>query len=856
MRSKEKINSNGAKLVYRRYSIKDLVDIDKLRQIFERFSLVTEFTVGLVEYPTQEILIATGWRDVCTKYHRAFPKSLQGCRESNSSLSKQLRELKELSISKCKHGLIAGATPIVIHGEYLAFVVTSQVFFEEPDIDRFKRQAELYGYELDRYLEEVRKVPVVSEAQFTEVLSFLSELAIGVAEQGLRNMELEESHRELEREIASRKSIEQALRRAEEKYRSIFENAVEGIFQSTQDGRYIAANPAMARMFGYESPEELLANITEIKSQVYVDPQRRVDFQQLIERDKFVKNFEYQVFRKDGSTFWISENARVVQSKEGDILYYEGFMQDLSERKEAEELSKTLITNSPVGIYIIKDRKFQLANQCFHEITSYGKDEFSTVEPLELVHPDDRAEVKQRALDMLARRNSTPYEYRHITKDGKTKWIMETVTPIQWKGRKATLGYFMEITQHKQLENQFIHAQKMEAVGRLAGGVAHDFNNLLMAIMCYSELIRDKLREADPLYQYTEEILKASKRAISLIRQLLAFSSKQILQPAIFNLNDIVTEISGMLQRVIGEDIDLATNLDPELEMVEADPGQIEQVIMNLAVNARDAIPHVGKLLIETANVELNGEKGMEHEGLRPGSYVVLTISDNGVGMDAKTQARIFEPFFSTKEQGKGTGLGLSTVYGIIKQTGSHIEVSSRVGKGTSFKIYFPHTEKMVLPAKAMETSLSSCHGRETIMVVEDELMLRAMISASLRKYGYDVLEASQGVEALQLYENHKGQIHLLLTDVVMPKMSGGELARRFVKMRPDLKVLFMSGYAENCVIRPGKLSLETHFLQKPFEALKLAQKVREILNASHMDHYPSYGKILTLDKIVSPKYQ
>src|SRR5208337_2586493 len=254
-------------------------------------------------------------------------------------------------------------------------------------------------------------------------------------------MEIKErffSYRELERETASRNSIEQALRRAEEKYRSIFENALEGIFQSTRDGRYIVANPAMAGMFGYESPEALLANITDITNQIYVDPQRHVDFQQLIERDKFVKGFEYQAFRKDGSTFWISENARGVQGKEGEILYYEGFMQDISERKEAEELSKTLITNSPVGIYIIKDKKFQIANQCFHEITSYGREDFSTMEPLGLVHPDDRAKVKQRAIDMLAKRNSTPYEYRHITKDGKTKWIMEKVTPIKWKGRRAT----------------------------------------------------------------------------------------------------------------------------------------------------------------------------------------------------------------------------------------------------------------------------------------------------------------------------------------------------------------------------------------------------------------------------------
>jgi two-component system cell cycle sensor histidine kinase/response regulator CckA len=819
-------------LVHGRYSIRNLVDIDRLRRIFEKFSRVTGFGTAFVEYPSQEVLIATGWREICTKFHRAFPESLEGCRQSNSHLTAQLRDLRDLSIRKCRNGLMDGATPIIIKGKHLAYVATGQVFFEKPDLDWFKRQAEKYGYAQNKYLEAVARVPVVAEAQFKEVLAFLCELAGVIAEKGLKNLEARESSTDLEREVASRRSMEKALRRAEEKYRSIFENAVEGIFQTTPEGRCIGANPAMARMLGYKSPEELLAHITDIQNQIYVDPHRRADFKYLIERDRFVKDFEYQVRRKDGSTLWVSENARAVPNDEGEILYYEGFVQDVAERKEAEALSKTLIMNSPVGIYIIQEGKFQLANQCFKEITAYSKEDYPRVNPMDLVHPDDQAEVRQKAVSMLTGKSSTPYEYRHVTKDGQTKWIMETVTPTQWKGKRATLGYFMDVTQHKQLESQFIQAQKMEAVGRLAGGVAHDFNNLLMAIMCYSEMIRGKLREADPLAQYTREILRASKRAISLIRQLLAFSSKQILSPEVFNLNDIVLEISGMLQRLIGEDVDLVTQLDPELGLVEADPGQIEQVIMNLAVNARDAMPHGGRLLIETANEFLHAKKAREYSGLKPGSHVVLTVSDTGMGMDAKTQSLIFEPFFTTKDPGKGTGLGLATVYGIVKQTGSHIEVRSEPGKGATFKIYFPQVEETAARPKVMEPATGPLHGRETILVVEDDLVLRAVIAVALRNYGYEVLEAGQGIEALKMYGCSKRSFDLLLTDVVMPKMSGGELARRFMRLYPDLKVLFMSGYAENCDIHPGKLAPGTYYLQKPFEPATLAQKVREILNA------------------------
>jgi two-component system cell cycle sensor histidine kinase/response regulator CckA len=822
-----------ANLVYGKYSIKDLVDIDRLRGTFTSFSMATGFTTGFLQYPSLEVLIATGWRDICTKFHRAFPDSAQCCKKSNLYLSERIKEHKQLNISPCENGLVDGAAPVIIKGKLLAYLATGQVMFEPPDLERFKQQARRYGYDLDEYLKAVAKVPVVSEARFRSVLSFLSELAVMIAEQGLSSLESKENARELQQEMASRRSIEAALRETEEKYRGIYENAVEGIFQSTPEGRYLDANPAMASMFGYESPEALMAAITDIKTQVYVNPKRRGEFMRLMAKDKFVKGFEYQVYGKDGGTFWISENARAVRDDQGNIVYYEGFMQDITERKEAEELSRILIMNSPTGVYIIQDKKFQMANRWFNAITGYEDEEILKLDCEELVFPEDLEQVKQKALKMLWGESSAPYEYRIHTKSGETKWIMETVASTQYQGKRATLGFFMDVTEHKQLEKRFLLAQKMEAVGRLAGGVAHDFNNILGAILGYAELMLHNLRRIDPLFPYADAIKQATERAAALTHQLLAFSRKQILQPQVIDLNEVVSEIEKMLHRLIGEDIDLVMILETGLGLVKADPAQVEQIIMNLAVNARDAMPGGGKLVIETANVFLDDSYTRQHPETVSGPYVLLAVSDNGLGMDHEIQAKIFEPFFTTKEPGKGTGLGLATVYGIAKQSGGFVQFYSEVGKGTTFKVYLPRAQEFVKPAKqpqAVVTTLSK--GSETILVVEDDSMIRELVLKALAMGGYNLLEAGNGNEALAICERQKGAIHLLLTDVVMPGMNGRELAERARFFHPEMKVIYMSGYTENAVVHNGVLDAAAPLLQKPFSPMVLLGKVRELLDS------------------------
>jgi signal transduction histidine kinase/ActR/RegA family two-component response regulator len=392
-----------------------------------------------------------------------------------------------------------------------------------------------------------------------------------------------------------------------------------------------------------------------------------------------------------------------------------------------------------------------------------------------------------------------------------------------------------DVTDLIQLEEQLRQSQKMDAIGQLAGGVAHDFNNLLTAINGYSSLALQRLEADHPITSYLEEIKKAGDRAANLTRQLLAFGRKQILQPLAINLNDVVTDMNKMLRRLIGEDILLTARLDPDLKNIKADPGQIEQVLVNLIVNARDAMPQGGDLTIETASVELGSAYASKHLGFQPGQYVMLEVSDTGCGMDAATQARIFDPFFTTKEKGKGTGLGLSTVYGIIKQSGGDISVSSEVGHGTKFKVYLPQVVTAPQQAEALAVEPAVRGGTETILLVEDEDVVRGLARKILEHAGYQVVEASRGEEALRLYRQSVDPIDLLLTDVVMPETSGKEVADRLHEMQPDLRVLFMSGYTDEAIVHHGVLDSHLEFIQKPFTPAALARKVREVLDSELM---------------------
>lgn len=423
---------------------------------------------------------------------------------------------------------------------------------------------------------------------------------------------------------------------------------------------------------------------------------------------------------------------------------------------------------------------------------------------------------------------------RNYTKNGSViycEWY-ESALADESGQLVSILSLVHDVTERKHLEEQLRQSQKMEAIGRLAGGVAHDFNNLLTVINGYSELALSHLAEQDRLYKHIKEIRKAGERAAGLTRQLLAFSRQQILQPRSLDLSEVILNMSEMLQRLIGENIELVILAAADSGQIKADPGQIEQVIMNLAVNAYDAMPQGGKLTIEVAKIELEGEYAQKHIGKEPGSYVRLAISDTGMGMDEQTRSHIFEPFFTTKEKGKGTGLGLATVYGIVSQSGGSIRVYSEPGWGTTFKIYFPQIKNRDKLAMPTTTQVHSTQGSETILLVEDEPSVRELVRDTLKEEGYTVLEAKNGAEAILYSEQYQASIHLLLTDVVMPGLSGRQLAEHLWPLRPQLKVLYMSGYTDDAIVHHGVLEPGVAFLQKPFTPQALSRKVREVLEA------------------------
>ena len=471
----------------------------------------------------------------------------------------------------------------------------------------------------------------------------------------------------------------------------------------------------------------------------------------------------------------------------------------------------------------------------FTRLTGFSASEINARGWSSLYDPEDAAVVSTHHRALLSNKSDS-MEVRTVTNSGQVRWVRAYARPV-WDakcGRVTRIyGASQDITSHRELEAQLRQSQKMEAIGQLAGGVAHDFNNLLTVIIGYGQLLAKGCASGNPEVEHLEPMLDAAKRASQLTRQLLSFSRRQILQVKQVNLNLVVTEIEKLLSRMIGEDIELRSNLDPQLGLVRVDPAQMEQVIMNLAVNGRDAMPSGGQLTIKTANVDLDEDYNGERAGFQPGPHVMIAVIDTGIGMDKELQARIFEPFFTTKEVGRGTGLGLATVYGIVKQSGGDIRVYSEPGRGTTFKVHLPRLKEEVRTNGPAFEAIPSARGTETILIVEDETVLRKLVVGALADNGYTILQTGKPNEALQLAKEYQGNIALLLTDVVLPQMKGPQLAEQIVQLRPEIRVLYISGYTEDAIMRHrGVSKIGGALLQKPFTLEVLMSSVREALDA------------------------
>ncbi len=502
------------------------------------------------------------------------------------------------------------------------------------------------------------------------------------------------------------------------------------------------------------------------------------------------------------------------------------------ERKRAEErlyLFGRILESSTEAVAILTpEGHFSEQNAAHQALTEYSIEELRGHTPELLV---GEAYFQEHWQAVLAG-GPMEQESRIQTKSGREKTVEASVFSITGDAGQVLciVAIVRDISERRRLQVQLQQAAKMEAVGRLAGGVAHDFNNLLNVIIGYSELMLERRNSGEFLERGAREIRKAADRAAGLTRQLLAFSRQQVLEPKVLDLHDIISEMKDLLLRMLGEDVELVVTPAEGLGRVRADPGQIGQVIMNLAANSRDAMPHGGRFMVETANVAVDEAFAAEHANMPPGSYVLLSVTDTGSGMTSEIRSHIFEPFFTTKEKGKGTGLGLATVYGIVKQSGGYIWVYSEPERGATFKVYLPRVDGLPERSQPAAAPAASCRGSETLLVVEDEEGVRILVRDYLRMNGYTVLEAGHGAEALRIACEHSGEISLMITDVIMPGMNGRELAERMAILRPAMKVLYMSGYAETAVYRKGVLEPGAPFLQKPFGPPDLGRKVRDVL--------------------------
>lgn len=613
------------------------------------------------------------------------------------------------------------------------------------------------------------------------------------------------------------------------------------ILVTDPDGRIDYVNEKFTALTGY-SADEALGRTPRILQSGNTPPEVYESLWETVRAGEPWEG-EIQNRRKDGELRWDYVQISPICDENGRVEHYLSVQEDITERKKTEEELRRSVelfdqfaehVKEAFFLMDLPDHRAEYVSPAFADIWGTPVDEVYAYSSkwIDAVHPEDRASV-DRAMARNDAGESTTSIFRVVRPDGETRWVRSRAFPVIDEVGRVTriVGLSEDVTEQRATEQALVHSQRMEAVGRLAGGVAHDFNNLLTVILAEAQLMEDAHPAESTTAESVKQILDAANRAAVLTGQLVAFSRRQLIKPTVFRLNELVADMETMLRRIIGEDVRLATHLAPDAGHVEADQGQVEQVVVNLIINSRDAMPGGGELSLTTTNEHLDEEYAKTREEVTPGEYVKLTVSDTGTGMTRDVASRAFDPFFTTKPRGQGSGLGLSTSYGIVKQSRGHITLYSEPGIGTTVAAFLPRVYPQGDADPVPAAPAVPGGGTETVLVVEDETPVRDVVLRSLRTRGYEVLEARDGAGALELIERYEGEIHLLLTDVVLPGIGGRELAEQVVTLRPDIGVLYMSGYTDDVILHHNLRSGDFDLLQKPFTATSLAAKVRDVLD-------------------------
>ena len=816
-----------------------IIDAATIQPLMEDFSRLTGMTTAILDL-NGKVIVATGWQDICTKFHRCNPLTAAFCTESDLYLAQHVASGKHISY-QCKNHMRDVVTPLYIGGTYMGNIFTGQFFYDDEKIDEkvFIAHAEQYGFDRNAYLEALHRVPRFSRERIEVLMDYLVRFTDYISRLSFSNLQLIHA-------AAGYRGTKEQLQQQYRFLQQLIDAMPNPVFYKDIGGHYLGCNQAFEHAMDMEKENVIGRTAAELY------PADEAKIFSTKDRELFatpgVQSFETAYTNRQGLVRNVILNKATFLNPDGTVGGLIAVTLDITERKQVEESLRSereqllsIFGSIDEIIYVVDPQTMEVLYANDAAIAISGIDPVGKICHRALFGLDRPCEFCTN--EIILHNNRQPYKWEyHNSIINRDYSVIDRL--IRWPdGREVKFELAIDITERKRneeekikLQNELGHAQKMESIGRLAGGVAHDFNNMLQVIIGYTDFALHNLEPSTAVYKSLQQALSAARHSSDLTRQLLAFARKQAVNPVVLDLNTTVSGMLKMLRRLIGEDINLVWTPGPDLWPVKIDPSQVDQILANLAVNARDAMPGGGALSIETKNVTIDDAYCASGKDFQPGEYVMLSVADSGCGMNKETMDKLFEPFFTTKELGKGTGLGLSTIFGAVKQNNGFIHVYSEPGHGSTFKIYLPHCRDP-LGVAILDVHSPVSDGSETILLTEDDPAILSLGKYILEQHGYTVLTADSPTMAIKLISNYSSPVHLLITDVVMPQMNGKMLRDQLVAMRPDLKVIYMSGYPAEVIAHHGIIDEGVEFIQKPFTEAGLTVLIRKVLDGSSVKY-------------------